>query len=84
MRQLRCGDRLSHGLCLLLVACSLAGLDRSSRAQELLKLPDWMQLQLSVTAEPLFNPLGGERSAMNARRAAGFSRAPSAWMWAQA
>ena len=63
MRQLRCGDRLSHGLCLLLVACSLAGLDRSSRAQELLKLPDWMQLQLSVTAEPLFNPLGGERSA---------------------
>ena len=32
-------------------------------AQDLLNLPDWMQLQLSVTAEPLFNPLGGERSA---------------------
>ena len=32
-------------------------------AQELLRLPDWMELELSVTAEPLFNPLGGERSA---------------------
>ena len=32
-------------------------------AQELLNLPDWMQLQLSVTAEPLFNPIGGEQSA---------------------
>ncbi len=31
--------------------------------QELLQLPPWMQLELSVTAEPLFNPLGGERSA---------------------
>lgn len=31
--------------------------------QELLQLPEWMQLELSVTAEPLFNPWGGERSA---------------------
>lgn len=32
-------------------------------AQQLLNLPDWMGLQLSVTAEPLFNPIGGSRSA---------------------
>jgi porin len=31
--------------------------------QDLLQLPDWMQLELSVTAEPLFNPSGGKRSA---------------------
>jgi len=31
--------------------------------QTVLNLPDWAQLQLSYTAEPLFNPIGGERSA---------------------
>ena len=31
--------------------------------QTLLDLPDWMELQGSFTAEPLFNPIGGLRSA---------------------
>ena len=31
--------------------------------QEPLNLPEWAQLQLSYTAEPLFNPIGGKRSA---------------------
>ena len=69
MRQLR------RALQTLSVAISLAGLIAPARsdtisaasdwprAQELLGLPDWMELQLSSTAEPLFNPLGGERSA---------------------
>lgn len=31
--------------------------------QSALKLPDWLELQGSVTAEPLFNPIGGLRQA---------------------
>ena len=55
--------------------------------QELLSLPAWMQLQLSVTAEPLFNPLGGERSAgswiqqstLNLDLSSGLSRPSNSW-----
>ena len=73
MRQLR------RGLPALLVALALAGPGRAAAQepepenlalasdwptlQTLLRLPDWMDLQFSVTAEPLFNPIGGERSA---------------------
>ena len=73
MRQLR------RGLPALLVALALAGPGRAAAQepepenlalasdwptlQTLLQLPDWMDLQFSVTAEPLFNPIGGERSA---------------------
>ena len=73
MRQLR------RGLPALLVALALAGHGRAAAQepepenlalasdwptlQTLLQLPDWMDLQFSVTAEPLFNPIGGERSA---------------------
>ncbi|MEY3767867.1 MAG: hypothetical protein RLZZ11_937 [Cyanobacteriota bacterium] len=68
MRQLRRGQQT------LFAAMAIAGLIAPARsepvnlasdwptAQELLGLPDWLQLQLSSTAEPLFNPLGGERS----------------------
>lgn len=56
-------------------------------AQELLQLPDWMQLELSVTAEPLFNPHGGERSAgswiqqgnLNLSLGAGLNKTSSSW-----
>jgi porin len=56
-------------------------------AQELLQLPDWMQLELSVTAEPLFNPHGGERSAgswiqqgtLNLSLSSGLNKASSSW-----
>ena len=55
--------------------------------QELLQLPDWMQLELSVTAEPLFNPLGGERSAgswiqqgtLNLDISSGLNKASANW-----
>ena len=55
--------------------------------QELLSLPAWMQLQLSVTAEPLFNPLGGERSAgswiqqstLNLDLSSGLTRRSNSW-----
>jgi len=55
--------------------------------QELLSLPAWMQLQLSVTAEPLFNPLGGERSAgswiqqstLNLDLSSGLTRPSNSW-----
>ena len=54
---------------------------------ELLQLPDWMQLELSVTAEPLFNPLGGERSAgswiqqgtLNLEISSGLNKASDTW-----
>ena len=56
-------------------------------AQELLNLPDWMALELSVTAEPLFNPLGGRRSAgswiqqgtANLELSTGLDRPTSSW-----
>ena len=55
--------------------------------QELLQLPDWMELKLSVTAEPLFNPLGGERSAgswiqqgtLNLNVSSGLNKASDTW-----
>ena len=77
--------------------CSPAGADQPPEQldldgswlnlQELLSLPAWMQLQLSVTAEPLFNPLGGERSAgswiqqstLNLDLSSGLSRPSSSW-----
>ena len=55
--------------------------------QELLHLPDWMELTLNVTAEPLFNPLGGERSAaswiqqgtLSLNISSGLNKASSSW-----
>jgi len=55
--------------------------------QELLQLPDWLELELSVTAEPLFNPLGGERSAgswiqqgtLSLNLSSGLNKASSSW-----
>ena len=55
--------------------------------QDLLQLPDWMQLELSVTAEPLFNPSGGKRSAgswiqqgtLNLNVSSGLNKASDTW-----
>ncbi|MBM5818844.1 MAG: carbohydrate porin [Cyanobacteria bacterium K_DeepCast_150m_m2_101] len=55
--------------------------------QELLQLPDWLELELSMTAEPLFNPLGGERSAgswiqqgtLSLNLSSGLNKASSSW-----
>ena len=55
--------------------------------EELLHLPAWMQLELSVTAEPLFNPLGGERfsgswiqqGTLNLELSSGLSRPSASW-----
>ena len=55
--------------------------------QKLLNLPEWAQLQLSYTAEPLFNPIGGERSAgswiqqtsLNLTLGAGLNTPTSQW-----
>jgi len=55
--------------------------------QELLHLPPWMQLELSVTAEPLFNPMGGERSTgswiqqgtLNLELSSGLNRPSANW-----
>ena len=55
--------------------------------QQLLNLPDWMELQFSVTAEPLFNPLGGKRSAgswiqqstLSLDLGSGLNKATSSW-----
>ncbi|MBM5784007.1 MAG: carbohydrate porin [Cyanobacteria bacterium K_DeepCast_35m_m1_288] len=75
MRQQRRLLRRGHGLLGLITALALASPARAQEpepvslsdpwpsAEELLQLPDWMKLELSVTAEPLFNTLGGERSA---------------------
>ncbi|QCH13694.1 hypothetical protein CB0101_00995 [Synechococcus sp. CB0101] len=97
MRQLR------RGLPALLVALALAGPGRAAAQepepenlslasdwptlQTLLRLPDWMDLQFSVTAEPLFNPIGGERSAgswiqqstLELNLSAGLNQPSSSW-----
>lgn len=99
MRQQRRPRRRGRGLLGLITALALTSPARAQppepislsdpwlRVQELLQLPDWMELKLSVTAEPLFNPLGGERSAgswiqqgtLDLNVSSGLNKASSSW-----
>ncbi len=99
MRQQRRPLRRGRGLLGLFTALALTSPARAEppepislsdpgpSVQELLQLPDWMELKLSVTAEPLFNPLGGERSAgswiqqgtLDLNVSSGLNKASSSW-----